>query len=320
MKITILDGYTLNPGDLSWQGFADLGDLTVHDRTPPEEIIGRSLGSDILITNKTLLLRDTIAALPVLRYIGVLATGYNVVDIEAAAQRDIPVTNIPSYGTRSVAQMVFAHILELCHRVQRHSDSVHEGRWTSSTDFCYWEHPLIELSGKVMGIIGFGRIGAQVGAIAAAMGMSVLAYDNDLGTEPAIPGFRQARSLEEVFRESDIVSLHCPLTEHTRAMVNRDTLRLMKKSAFIINSSRGPLVADADLAEALNSGTIAGAGLDVLSTEPPEQDNPLLTAKNCLITPHIAWATFEARKRLMDIAVENLRSFLAGKAVNVVNR
>lgn len=319
MKITILDGYTLNPGDLSWEGFEKLGDLTVYDRTPPGKTIELAAGSDAVITNKTVLSSEIITQLETLKYIGVLATGYNVVDLAAADHKNIPVTNIPAYGTRSVAQMIFALLLELCHHVQDHSNSVRAGNWSDSADFCYWKHPQVELAGKTMGIIGFGRIGSQVGEVAHALGMKVLAYDAFDFPAPPYEDFTRAATVDEIFRESDVVSLNCPLTDENHGMVNRDTLSLMKKSSFLINASRGPLIVEEDLAAALNSRRIAGAAVDVLSVEPPENTNPLLKADNCLITPHIAWATREARSRLMDIAVENLAAFIRGTAVNVVN-
>lgn len=327
MKIVVLDGFTLNPGDLSWNGLEGLGEATVYDRTPAELIVERSRGAEILLTNKTPLGENEFAQLPELKYIGVLATGYNVVDIENAKKRNIIVTNIPTYGTSSVAQMTFALILELCNHVQEHSNAVHRGDWSKSKDFCFWNYPLIELADKTIGIIGFGRIGQQVGKIAEAYGMNVLAYDpykepyksnqTNKSEQNKCANFKWVE-LGELFRESDVVSLHCPLFPETKGIINKDSLDKMKKSAFLINTSRGPLVADKDLAEALNSGRIAGAGLDVLSEEPPEADNPLLSAKNCLITPHISWATYEARARLMNIAEDNLKAFIENKPINVV--
>ncbi|MBI2914779.1 MAG: D-2-hydroxyacid dehydrogenase [Firmicutes bacterium] len=318
MKMVVLDGYTLNPGDLSWKGLEELGELVVHDRTPEGEILTRSAGAPVLFTNKTPLSAETISQLPELRYIGVLATGYNVVDIKAAAQRGIPVTNVPTYGTHSVAQMVFALLLDLSRHVGAHSEAVRKGDWARSIDWCFWNFPQVELDGKTMGIIGFGRIGRQVGKIASAMGMRVLAADAVHHAPEGIESFAWAE-IPEVLRESDVVSLHCPLLPETEKIINRDNLKLMKRSAFLINTSRGGLVVDADLAEALNGGVIAGAGLDVLSKEPPEPTNPLLSAKNCVITPHIAWATRAARARLMDTVVANVKAFLAGKPTNVVN-
>ena len=317
MKITVLDGYALNPGDLSWEGLQKLGDLEVFDRTMVDEVVQRAAGAAIVLTNKTPLPDYVIRQLPDLRYIGVLATGYNVVDVEAAKQRGVVVTNIPTYGTASVAQFVFALLLELCHNVKAHADAVRAGEWSRSLDWSFWKSPLMELAGKTMGIVGFGRIGRAVGRIADALGMRVLACDTYQGDAPLYTGFRWA-TLDEVLRESDVVSLHSPLFPETRGMIHAGTLALMKPSAFLINTSRGPLVVDQDLAEALNAGRLAGAGLDVLSIEPPLANNPLLSARNCLVTPHIAWATREARSRLMEIAVDNVASFLAGTPRNVV--
>ena len=317
MKIVILDGYTENPGDLSWDGLKALGDeLTVYDRTPRELIVERSKGAEVIFTNKTPLDDKTIKELPGLRYIGVLATGYNVVDINAARELGITVTNIPTYGTLSVAQMTFAHILELCHKVQRHSDAVKEGKWAKCPDFCFWDYPLVELAGLTMGIIGFGRIGQQVARIANAFGMKVLAYDANR-FEAADIAFNWAE-LDELLGNSDVVSLHCPLFPETKGIINKDTLKKMKRTAVLINTSRGPLIDEKALADALNNEEIAGAGLDVLCVEPPAADNPLMLAKNCIITPHISWATKAARARLMDIAVDNLRQFLRGNSVNVI--
>jgi glycerate dehydrogenase len=318
MKIVVLDGYTLNPGDLSWDGLKELGTVTIYDRTPAELIVERASGAEILFTNKTPLAEESFARLPGLKYIGVLATGYNVVDTAAAKARGIAVTNIPTYGTRSVAQMTFALLLELTLHVQDHSNAVHSGAWSDCPDFCFWNYPLVELSDKTMGIIGFGRIGQTVSDVAAAFGMKVLGYDRQRSDQSGRANFRWA-DLDELLRESDVVSLHCPLFPETQGIINRDSLRKMKPSALLINTSRGPLIVDQDLADALNQGVIAGAGLDVLAVEPPLKSNPLLSAKNCLITPHIAWATKEARSRLMGMAVANLQSYLAGQPVNVVN-
>ncbi|MDF2926513.1 MAG: D-2-hydroxyacid dehydrogenase [Paenibacillaceae bacterium] len=318
MNIVILDGYTLNPGDLSWEGFHRLGAVTLYDRTPAELIAERSKDADILITNKTPLAEALIMQLPKLKYIGVLATGYNVVDVDAARRRNIPVANIPAYGTLSVAQMTFALILELCHQVQEHSRAVRAGAWTVSPDFCFWNYPLMELEGKTLGIIGYGRIGRQTAAVGRAFGMKILAHDHHCGEEDPANPFTWA-GLEELLGNSDIVSLHCPLLPETKGIINKANLQRMKRSAFLINTSRGPLVEEEDLAWALNEGVIGGAGLDVLSVEPPPAGNPLLTAKNCIITPHISWATKEARARLMNIAVDNLRSFIDGKPVHIVN-
>lgn len=318
MNIVVLDGYTLNPGDLNWTKLETLGSLTVYDRSAPDEIVNRAADAEIILTNKTPLTKETIAKLPNLRYIGVLATGYNVVDIGAASERGIPVTNVPGYSTLSVAQLVFSLLLELCQQVRLHSDAVRSGEWASCPDFCFTRSPLTELAGKTMGIIGFGTIGQQVARIALAFGMNVIAS----ATRPkTIAGLEQVRMCgsEEVFAESDVISLHCPQTPATEGLINAGTISLMKKTAFLINTSRGGLIVEGDLADALNEGRIAGAGLDVLSKEPPTADNPLTSARNCLITPHIAWATFEARQRLMETAAANLSAFLAGTEANVVN-
>ena len=318
MKIVVLDGYTLNPGDLAWDGLKKIGDVTIYDRTPADKIIDRATGAEIVYTNKTPLNREVLNQLPVLRFIGVLATGYNIVDTEAAKENGIIVTNIPGYGTDSVAQMVFALLLELCQHVQYHSDSVRQGKWALSADFCYWDYPLVELSGKTIGIIGFGNIGRKVADIAAAFGMNIIGNDNNKTDQSHRKNFRWAE-VNQLLEESDVVTVHCPLFPETKGLINKERLQLMKKSAFLTNTSRGPVIVDEDLAEALNNGTIAGAGIDVLSVEPPSKDNPLFTAKNCIITPHIAWATKEARTRLMDIAVNNLVSFIKDHPVNVVN-
>ncbi len=317
MKITVLDGYCLNPGDLSWDALRAIGELEVFDRTRPAQVAERAAGAEIAFTNKTIVSAEALAQLPALRYIGVLATGYNIVDVEAAHRHGIVVTNIPTYGTASVAQFVFALLLELCHNVKLHADAVRAGEWTRCPDFSFWKTPLIELAGKTMGIIGFGRIGRHTARIADALDMRVMASDTYHGEEPDYPGFRWG-SVEEVLRESDAVSLHAPLFPETHGMINATSLKLMKPSAFLINTSRGPLVVDQDLADALNAGRLAGAGVDVLSIEPPPAGNPLLTARNCLVTPHIAWATKEARARLMNLAVENLTAFLAGQPKNVI--
>lgn len=318
MKIVVLDGYCLNPGDLSWDGLRALGDVEVFDRTAAEDVVARAAGAEIVFTNKTPLSAEALAQLPALRYIGVLATGYNVVDVAAAKAHGVVVANIPTYGTASVAQFVFALLLELCHNVGLHAGAVRAGEWSRNPDWSFWKSPLVELAGKTMGIIGFGRIGRATGKIADAMGMRVIANDTYQGDAPAYDGFRWA-GVEELLRESDVVSLHSPLFPDTKGMINTRTLDLMKPSAFLINTSRGPLVVDTELADALNAGRIAGAGLDVLSLEPPESENPLLKARNCLVTPHIAWATREARSRLMDLAVENVTAFLSGTPRNVVS-
>lgn len=317
MKIVVLDGFTLNPGDLDWAGLRALGDCEIHDRTAPDEIVPRAADAEIILTNKTVLNRATLAALPKLKYIGVLATGINVVDAVAARERGIPVTNVPDYGTRSVAQLTFALLLELAHHAGHHAQTVREGRWSRCADFCYWDFPLLELDGLTMGLVGFGRIGRAVSQLAAAFGMKVLVHSR-CAPENLPPGVRFV-GLEELFRSSDVVSLHCPLTPETKQLVNVERLAWMKHTAFLINTSRGPLVDEAALADALNAGKISGAALDVLSVEPPPASNPLLTAKNCLITPHLAWATRAARARLMRIAVANVAAFLAGTPENVVN-
>ncbi len=319
MKIVVLDGYTLNPGDLSWEAMREVGELTLYDRTPEEKVVERSADAEIVLLNKTIMSRESIESLPKLHYIGVLATGYNVVDVEAAGNHGIPVCNVPTYGTTAVAQMVFALLLELCHHVQRHSDAVKEGRWSAQPDYCFWDYPLIELSGKTMGIIGFGRIGRQTAGIANAMGMTVIAHDPFEKDPPDYPRFTWA-GLDELLHKSDVVSLHCPQTKENTGMINAKSLSKMKHSAFLINASRGGLVVDADVAEALRIGTIAGAAVDVVSShEPPAPDNPLLSARNCIVTPHIAWATKESRERLMKTAVENVRLFQQGKPQNIVN-
>jgi glycerate dehydrogenase len=317
MHIVVLDGYRLNPGDLSWYELGQLGTCEVFDRSRPDEVVPRARAAQIVLTNKVVLSREKIGQLPELRYVGVLATGYNMVDVDAARQRGIPVTNVPTYGTQSVAQMVFAHLLNLTQHVGHHAGTVAGGRWTTCPDFCYWDYPLVELAGLSMGIVGLGRIGRATAQLALAFGMKVLACDP--APQPDIPAAVELVELDAIFRRSDVVSLHCPLTPETQQFVDRRRLALMKPSAFLINTSRGPLVDQQALAEALNSGRIAGAGLDVLSTEPPPPDNPLLGARNCFITPHIAWATKAARERLLRTVVENVRAFLDGRPQNVVN-
>ncbi len=316
MNIAVLDGYTLNPGDLSWKPLEKLGNLTVYDRTPPEKTIERAKNAEVVFTNKVIIGREHIEQLPHLKFIGVLATGYNVVDIKAATEAGIVVCNIPAYSTNSVAQMVFAHILNFTQRVGLHAQQVRTGHWSSHTDFCFWNTPQTEIAGKTLGIIGYGRIGQQVAKIGDAFGMKIISHNRSVKKDVAAH-FGQV-SLEEVFRESDFLSINCPLTNENAGFVNAKTLGLMKPTAFLVNTGRGPLINEYDLANALNTGKIAGAGLDVLSTEPPSPDNPLLTAKNCFITPHIAWATFEARQRLMQIAIDNLKAYLDGKPVNEV--
>jgi len=317
MKIVVLDGHTLNPGDLSWAPLEALGQVTLYDRTRPEDIILRAEDAEVILTNKTPLDRATLQRLPNLRYIGVLATGHNVVDAAAARAQGVLVTNVPNYGTRSVAQQVFALLLELTQRTGAHAAAVRAGRWSTCPDFCFWDHPLVELDRLTLGVVGFGRIGQATATLAAAFGMSVLATTRQATPEP-IPGVRHV-DLETLLAESDVVSLHCPLTPATTGLINAARLARMKPSAYLINTSRGPLIQEADLAEALNADRLAGAGLDVLSVEPPHPDNPLLTAKNCLITPHIAWATLAARSRLLDVAIKNVIAFLQGKPIHVVN-
>jgi glycerate dehydrogenase len=316
MNIVVLDGFTLNPGDLTWAELQSLGPCAIHDRTPPTEVLARASDAQVLLTNKTELTGDTIRRLARIQYIGVLATGTNVVDLAAARVRGIPVTNVPTYGTKSVAQLTFALLLELAQHAGHHAQTVRDGRWTRNTDWCYWDFPLIELEGLTLGVVGFGRIGRAVADLAAAFGMKVLAFDPGVAAPPPFVRFVE---LDALFRESDIVSLHCPLTPQTAGLVSSQRLALMKPSAFLLNTSRGPLVNEPALTDALNSGRIAGAALDVLSVEPPPADNPLLASKNCLITPHLAWGTRAARSRLMQVAVENVRAFLHGKPQNVVN-
>jgi glycerate dehydrogenase len=313
-QIVVLDGHTLNPGDLDWSPLERCGSLRVYDRTSPSQVLERAASADILLTNKTPLTAAMIAELPQLRYIGVLATGYNVVDVTAAKLRGIPVTNVPGYSTASVAQHVWALILELANQVAAHATAVRAGAWAACPDFSFTLNPLPELAGKTLGIIGYGEIGQAVAKIGAAFGMEIIT-----STRTPRPGVRCV-SVSELAAQSDIISLHCPLTESTSGMVNQDFLRQMKSSALLINTGRGPLIVEYDLAEALNAGTIAGAGLDVLSTEPPDAENPLLTAKNCRITPHLAWASVAARTRLLNQVATNLQAFLSGSPIHVVNR
>ena len=317
MKIVILDGYTLNPGDLSWDQLYSLGDVVLYDRTSTDKIEERAGGAEVLITNKTPLTEAIMNRLPDLKYIGVLATGYNIVDTAAAKNRGIIVTNVPAYSTMSVAQLTFALLLELCHHVQRHSDSVAEGKWAQSPDFSYSDFPLLELSGKTLGVIGFGNIGKKVADIATVFGMNIMAASRHQTDQSDRKNFRWAE-INEILEQADVVSIHCPLTPETKGLINAESLKRMKNSAFLINTSRGPVAIEQDLSDALNKGVIAGAGIDVLSIEPPTIDNPLFKAKNCLITPHIAWATKEARIRLMDIAVSNVAAYINGMPVNVV--
>lgn len=314
MKITILDGYAENPGDLSWDWLGKYGEVTVYDRTPADLIYDRAKDCEIIFTNKTPLRRNTLEKLPKLRYIGLLSTGFNVVDWDYCKEKGIPVCNIPSYSTSAVAQLTFALILEHTNAVALHSDSVHSGEWSKCKDFCYWKTPLSELDGKTLGIIGFGKIGKAVAKIAEAFGMKVLASTN----HPAPFMNVEFCGRDELLERSDFVSIHCPLTPETEGMVNKDFLSKMKKSAILINTSRGQVINEADLADALRNGTIAGSGLDVMTIEPPKTDNPLFGIRNCYITPHIAWAGYETRARLMDICRENFEAFMSGKAQNVV--
>jgi len=316
MKIVVLDGYALNPGDLSWEGLKKLGDCQIFDRTKPEEVFSRISDVEAVITNKVIIDKHMLSQLPALEYIGVTATGYNVVDVLAATERNVVVTNIPAYSTDSVAQLVFSHILNVTNRVELHANSVKAGNWTKNPDFAYWKTPQTELAGKTLGIIGFGRIGRKVAEIALALGMKVVFQNRSVKND--IPEGIIQKSLSEVFAESDFVSLNCPLTAENSAFVNKKLIETMKSTAVLINTGRGALVNEIDLAEALNSGRIAAACLDVLATEPPLQQNPLILAKNCFITPHIAWATIEARQRLMNITVENLKNYLSGNPKNVV--
>ena len=317
MRIVVLDGYTLNPGDLSWKDLEAVGSCAIYDRTPPEQVVERARDARIVLTNKTVLAAETLAQLPRLQFIGVLATGYNVVDVEAARRRGVTVANVPDYGSRSVAQMALAHLLNLANRVGHHAGTVAEGRWSKCPDFCYWDYPLVELDGLQIGIVGLGRIGRTMAQLCAALGMNVVGYDPQSPADLA--AYVKLVSLDELFRTSDAISLHCPLTPETRELVNRERLMQMKPTAVLINTSRGPLIDERALADALSANRIAGAGLDVLAIEPPVGDNPLFQAKNCFVTPHISWATKAARQRLLDIAVENVRAFLRGQPQNVVN-
>lgn len=317
MRIVVVDGATLNPGDLSWEGLGALGAYEVHPRSTPAEALARCRDAEAVITNKVVFDRATIAALPKLKYLGVTATGYNVIDLEAAGSRGIVVTNVPTYGTASVAQMVFALLLELTQHVGHHWGTVREGRWARSENFCYWDFPLVELAGLTMGIVGCGRIGQATARLADAFGMKVIGHDAVPFASGKVP--IEPVGLDELFSQSDVVSLHCPLTPATQGLVNAARLARMKNTAFLINTSRGPLVNEGDLAEALNSGRIAGAGVDVLSVEPPKPDNPLVRAKNCVITPHIAWATRSARQRLLQTSIDNLGAYAAGIPQNVVS-
>ncbi len=317
MKIVVLDGFAANPGDLSWDEIKALGTCDIYDRTSPEDLLQRAADAEMLLTNKTVIKAEHMAALPHLKYIGVLATGYNIVDTDAARERGIVVTNIPAYGTASVAQMVFAHILNITQQVKHHSDEVHKGRWEKSRDFCFWDTPLIELRDKKIGLVGLGHTGYTTARIAIGFGMQVYAFTSKSRFQ--LPPEIKKLELDRLFAECDIISLHCPLTSETRELVDARRIALMKPTAILINTGRGPLINEQDLADALNSGRIYAAGVDVLSKEPPHADNPLLTAKNCYITPHIAWATAEARERLMTVAVSNVKAFINGKPENVVN-
>ena len=320
MKIVVLDGYTENPGDLSWDKLKEFGDLTVYDRTPvddEEEIIRRIGDAEVVFTNKTPVFRKVINACPNMRMISMLATGYNVVDYTYAKEKGIPVTNVPTYGTASVGQFAIALLLEICHHIGHHDRTVHEGKWENCEDWCYWDYPLIELDGKTMGVIGFGRIGQTTGRLAKALGMRVLAYDsypNEAGKQIA-----EYVDLDTLLAQSDVIALHCPLFPDTEGIINKENIAKMKDGVILINNSRGPLVVEQDLADALNTGKVAAAGLDVVSTEPVRGDNPLLKAKNCIITPHISWAPKESRQRIMDCAYDNLKAYAEGKPVNVVN-
>lgn len=317
MKIVVLDGYALNPGDLSWDGFKSISDVTIYDRTPLEKRYERVKDADIIITNRTLIDAELINKLTKAKYIGVLATGYNLVDLEAAKQKGIVVTNVPAYSTASVVQLVFAHILELCNYVALHDTAVRDGEWATCPDFSFWKKSLIELDGKTMGIIGYGNLGSKVAHIAEAFGMKVLVYSR---TKKETSDSIEWVSLDELIVKSDIVTITCPLTESTRGMINKDFLAKMKNSALLINASRGPIIIEEDLKEALNNDVILGAAVDVLTVEPPVNGSPLLEAKNCIITPHIGWATRDARSRLMETAVENLKAFLNDNPINVVNK
>lgn len=317
MKIIVLDGYGMNPGDLSWEALGQLGDLIVYDRTAPEKVIERAKDAEVVLTNKVVLSEATIRQLPKLKYIGVLATGYNVVDTKAARQCGVVVTNIPAYSTESVAQMTFAHILNIMNRVEHYAQQNRDGRWSSNPDFCYWDTPLPELAGKTIGIVGLGSIGKRVACIANAFGMKVFAYTSKNATD--LPEGIQKTTLDGLFGVSDILTLHCPLTDATHEMINKESLGKMKPGAILINTGRGPLVNEQDVAEALHSGQLRAYGADVMCQEPPQADHPLLAEPNAFITPHVAWATYEARVRLMDIAVANVKAFIDGAPVNVVN-
>lgn len=322
MKIVVLDGFTLNPGDLDWKGLEAIGKCTIYDRTSlidVQEAIDRIGDAEVVFTNKTPMSKALFEACPNIKFVGVLATGYNIVDIYAAKEKGIVVTNIPTYGTVAVGQFTIALLLEICHHIGHHNNAVHEGKWENNADWCFWDYPLIELDGKTIGIIGYGHIGQITGKIAQALGMKVLAYDEykNPSLETEICKYVE---LDEVLKQSDVIALHCPLFPNTQGIINKENIAKMKDGVIILNDSRGSLIVEQDLADALNSGKVAAAGLDVVSTEPIKGDNPLLSAKNCIITPHIAWAPKESRKRLMDIAVNNLQAFIRENPVNVVNK
>ena len=319
MKIVVLDGYAENPGDLTWSALENLGNLMVYDRTEETKIVERINDAEIVIVNKTKIDKRVLDACPEIRYIGVLATGYNNIDIEYARKRRILVANVPNYGTLAVGQFAIALLLEICHRIGHHDKAVHEGRWTNNIDWCFWDYPLIELSGKTMGIIGFGRIGKTTGRIGKALGMKIIAYTR----HPQVADKKEVEFITELdnfFAQADVVVLHCPLFPETKEIINKTNIEKMKDGVIIINNSRGGLINEKDLAEALKSGKVYAAGLDVVESEPIGKENPLLTAPNCIITPHISWAAKESRKRLLNIAVENVAAFIAGKAINIVNK
>ncbi len=317
MKIVILDGYTANPGDYSWKALNCFGEVEIYDRTSRDEVIARAKDADMVLTNKVVLKGETLAQLPQLKYIGILATGYNIIDVDETRARGIVVANVPAYSTDSVAQMTFAHVLNITNRIEHYADQNRKGQWSEAADFCYWDTPLSELAGKTFGIVGLGNIGQKVARIALNFGMRVIAFTSKRAEE--LPEGVEKANLEELLMQSDVLSLHCPLTENTREMINRQSLAKMKRGAILVNTGRGPLVNEADVAEALAEGRLAGYGSDVMSSEPPKADNPLLKQPNAFITPHIAWATAEARGRLMATAIENAKAFIAGKPQNVVN-
>jgi len=317
MKIIVLDGYTLNPGDITWEGLQMMGDLTVYERTPQEKIVERIGDAEVVYTNKTPITKETLEACKGIKYIGVLATGYDVVDVKTAVERGVCVSNIPTYGTDAVSQFAIGLLLEMCHHIGEHSSSIKKGEWENNPDWCYWNYPLIELAGKTMGVIGFGRIGRGTGKIAQALGMRVLAYDT-IKTESLESETCRYAGLDEILSTSDVIVLHCPLHESTAGIINKHNISKMKDGVMIVNNARGALVVEKDLADALNSGKVAGAAVDVVSSEPIKANNPLLTATNCIITPHISWASKESRQRLMDIAVGNLKSWTEGNPMNLV--